>query len=320
MIPQSELDLELTDKTQIVYVLPYSKQSLYGTLFRHLEGNLSEFGLVNMGVISGTLDEVFFKLGGETSEVYDSSDLSIDMSQYMRPSVSATSNNNSISNSTTGDRSSTDSGYNDSGNEMSSTQQWFIRLLSQVEAIALRKIVHARKDKYTGFLIMPVILLSLLAALLYQALLIPPDFQNPTTNSTTTTTSSISSASFVLSSQYQSSSIASAVNVMSNYIPLSSCVVTPYQWIASHQASYSTTTMNTNTHPSISHHLQSTVTAHLPWHTTGVESSPTPDGSGGNITITDDAVLQLLQHAPPTLIADALTVFLFYMMFLSELK
>lgn len=271
-ISQHESDHELTDKTQIVYTLPYSTQPLYGTLFKQLESNLHEYGLTSMGVVSGTLDEVFFKLGGEDTEVYDSSDLAVDMSQYMYPTGALITTDNIGSNNL----------------ENTSIYVLFERLVSQIKAIANRKIAHAKKDQYTSFLVTPIILFSFLASLLYQALLIPPGFQIPVGNATATTNSMYSM--FAVSS-----------------------IVTPHTWMAAHQSSYSP--------PPSTHSFESVRSADSVWVFSSMQTSTrgltAVDGNDGNVTITDDAVIKLLQHAPPTLIADAFTIFMFYIMFLS---
>ena len=274
-IPTSELNHELTDHTQIVYTLPYSAQPQYGALFKQLETNLCEYGLTSMGLVSGTLDEVFFKLGGEDTEVYNSSDLVVDMSQYLYP-IGSSSSSTSISNE------------NDT-----SVYQLLERLVSQIKAVAARKIAHAKKDQYTNFLVMPIILFSFLASLIYQALLIPPGLQIPAGNATNTLSSTLS-----------------LPVTLSSTLPF----VSPYTWIANHQSSYI---------PSTDVHSFSIDLIPKPLWTFAftsynqVRSLQSADGLSGNVTtITDDAVLRLLQNAPPTLLADLVTIMLCYMMFL----
>lgn len=124
-----------------------------------IESESSNFGIACIGLKSGSLEEVFFKLGGETPESFLSEEATTIYQEYFS--------------------------QQDDVRTIIENDAFLLlqRLLVQIYAIMIRKLNYAQKDQYTWFLIGPIVFLSLISAVLYPLLILPDNIHIYTNSS-----------------------------------------------------------------------------------------------------------------------------------------
>jgi hypothetical protein len=138
VIPSSCIENDESDHTQLIFRVPYNAKSLYSNVLRHIEAEQELYGITSIGVTSGSLDEVFFKLGGEECEIYDRDETASVLNRLFSAIDGPISGKNSFS-----------------------------YLISQIYGIIYRKLKIAQRDTMIYMTTVLILFLTLLAGLLY---------------------------------------------------------------------------------------------------------------------------------------------------------